>query len=54
MENAFLADTKIVKGRNILVVDDVTTTGATMQACALALLEAGANCVYGLTLARAG
>jgi len=54
VENAFLADTKIVKGRNILVVDDVTTTGATMQACALALLEAGANCVYGLTLARAG
>lgn len=54
VKNAFWANTRIVKGNSILVVDDVTTTGATMNACALALLEAGAKCVYGLTLARAG
>jgi predicted amidophosphoribosyltransferase len=36
-----------------LVIDDITTTGATIQNCAAALLEAGAVHVYGLTVARA-
>lgn len=54
IENAFLADATVVGGHTILAIDDVTTTGATMHACAQALLDAGATCVYGLTLARAG
>jgi len=50
--DAFKAESKIVAGRNIVVVDDVTTSGATMEACASALMAAGARKIYGLTLAR--
>jgi predicted amidophosphoribosyltransferase len=53
LSGAFRAETKIVRGKSFLVVDDVITSGATMQACALALLDAGATRVFGLTLARA-
>jgi predicted amidophosphoribosyltransferase len=37
----------------VLLVDDVLTTGATLDACSRALREAGAKSVVGLTLARA-
>jgi len=37
---------------HVLVVDDVITTGATIQSCAQALIAAGANQVFGLSLAR--
>lgn len=43
-----------VKGMNILLVDDVMTTGATVNACSRQLLRAGAKSVSVLTLARAG
>ena len=43
-----------VSGLNILLIDDVMTTGATVNACTEQLLNSGARHVYVLTLARAG
>jgi len=50
---AFQSRPKFVVGKNILVVDDVATSGSTLEACAVALFKAGADKVYGITLARA-
>jgi ComF family protein len=41
-----------VTGRRIALVDDVSTTGATLEACARVLKERGASEVYALTAAR--
>lgn len=42
-----------VRGLVVVLIDDVSTTGATLDACAVALLEAGAREVRGLTAAKA-
>lgn len=49
----FEARPRVVAGRSIILVDDVRTTGATLEACGAALRAAGAERVWGLTLARA-
>ena len=39
-----------IKGKEILIIDDIITTGATMEECGKTLMEAGAKTVYGLCL----
>jgi competence protein ComFC len=51
--DAFYANPATLKKKNILIVDDVITTGATMQNCTKALLNAGAENIYCLSVARA-
>jgi competence protein ComFC len=53
ISGAFRADPALASGKAILLIDDVTTTGATLSACSNALVQAGAKTVYALTLARA-
>ena len=53
VRGAFMARARAVRGRTVLLVDDVLTTGATAQACAQALRQAGASRVFVLTAARA-
>jgi ComF family protein len=42
----------LVAGKTVLLIDDVMTTGATLDACAKTLKRAGAKTVYALALAR--
>ena len=52
VKNAFVCTGK-VSGMSLLLIDDVMTTGATVDACAKQLLRSGAQSVNVLTLARA-
>lgn len=54
VKNAFEVKRKnLIEGKNILLIDDVFTSGATVSNCAKTLRKSGAQKVYVLTLARA-
>ena len=57
MKGAFLvpdSEVKYIQGKRVLLIDDIITTGATLDACTDALLGRGAECVYVMTLAAGG
>jgi ComF family protein len=53
LKGAFIAK-RDFRGKKLLLVDDVMTTGTTANECAKELFKAGAEDVAALTLARAG
>jgi competence protein ComFC len=50
--DAFLTVSSLVSSKNVLIIDDVATTGSTLDACAKALKDAGTRNVFALTLAK--
>jgi len=51
VKNAFSAISKVLPD-NVLLVDDIWTTGATMKECSKVLKKAGVKNIFGFTLAR--
>jgi competence protein ComFC len=52
VEKAFACQNGKLRGKTFILIDDVCTSGATLESCAAALKTAGAVSVWGLTLAR--
>lgn len=52
LDGAFEADPNLVRGRRVLLLDDVFTTGATMRQASKALRTAGASYIFAVTIAR--
>ena len=53
MSNQFkVSNNEKIKGKTLLLIDDVCTTGATLNECARILKEAGAKKVIGFVIAR--
>jgi len=52
VENIFECGNRSVDGKEVVIIDDVCTSGATLEACAKTLIKAGAKRTYGFTLAR--
>ena len=53
VSGAFSCKSSSVAGRRVLLIDDVCTTGSTVEACGVALQAGGAQSVWALTLACA-
>ena len=51
--NGAFINKKKLNGENLLIVDDVITTGATVRECGKVLLEAGAGNIYAASVAIA-
>jgi ComF family protein len=51
--DAFACRNQALSGQTILLIDDVCTTGSTLDACARALKQHGVISVWGMTLAKA-
>lgn len=52
VKDAFWGNPATLKDKTVLLVDDIITTGATIDNCTKALLAAGAKKVYCLSVAR--
>lgn len=53
LKSAFsVVHNELVKGKSVVLVDDVETTGSTLNECAKVLKKAGVKKIYSLTLAR--
>lgn len=53
VKDAFISNEKIVQGKRILLIDDISTTGATINECAISLKKAGATYVSAISLSSA-
>lgn len=54
MKKAFIVRENVVKFRRIVLIDDIFTTGSTIDSAAFSLKASGVSEVYFLTLSRAG
>lgn len=52
IKNSFIWNGPRLNQRNVLLLDDVATTGTTMNECAKVLKQAGANEIWGLAIAK--
>lgn len=51
LKDAFIANSKFIKNKDVILIDDVFTTGSTVNICAKELKEKGARSVHVLTIA---